>query len=329
MAAIVGFGVLVSRYILRTVEPLVETNRALGQGDLSVRAPVRSGDELGELAEGFNLMAEQLQASYEDLERRVAQRTEELQRLYAENVKAGEARSQFFATVSHEFRTPLFAILANAELLTDPELRPETPEEAAEFASTIETSAKTLLERVNELLDLAKSESTGVELETTTTEMAEVWGDIAPSVRALARAGHLTVTESVPAELPAVRADAVRLRQILLNLTSNAVKYTPAGGRIAVSAAVDNGMLQVAVADTGTGIPKRVGDKVFEPYYRVKGSRAQGSWASTGLGLALTKRLVEAHGGKIWFESKPKHGTTFFFTLPLANVKAKAKAGRA
>ncbi|MBV8431257.1 MAG: HAMP domain-containing histidine kinase, partial [Solirubrobacterales bacterium] len=303
MAAVVGFGVLVSRYILRTVEPLVETNRALGQGDLSVRAPVRSGDELGELAQGFNLMAEQLQASYGELERRVAERTEELQRLYSENVKAGEARSQFFATISHEFRTPLFAILANAELLADPSLGPESPEETAEFAGTIQASAHSLLERVNELLDLARSESAGVELDAKAISLAATWAGIAPGVRALARAGELSITDDVSASLPQVQADAGRLRQILLNLTSNAVKYTRPGGRIRVWAREADGVLEVAVSDTGQGIPKRVGERVFEPYYRVKGSRAQGGQASSGLGLALTKRLVEAHGGRIWFES--------------------------
>src|SRR5581483_4992037 len=285
MAAVVGFGVLVSRYILRTVEPLVATNRALGQGDLSVRAPVRSGDELGELAQGFNLMAEQLQASYGELERRVAERTEELSRLYDENVKAGESRSQFFATISHEFRTPLFAILANAELLDDPTLGPESPAETAEFAKTITSSAQALLERVNELLDLARSESAGVELETAPTSLAQTWADIAASVRALARGGELNLTDEVPASLPQVLADPDRLRQILLNLTSNAVKYTPPGGSIRVWA--------------------RAVDDAVEPYYRVKGSRAQRGQASSGLGLALTKRLVEAHGGRIWFESKP------------------------
>ncbi|MBV8982769.1 MAG: HAMP domain-containing histidine kinase [Acidimicrobiia bacterium] len=326
MAAVVGFGVLVSRYILRTVEPLLETNRALGQGDLSVRAPVRSGDELGELAEGFNLMAEQLQASYGELERRVAERTEELSRLYDENVASSEARSQFFATISHEFRTPLFAILANAELLADPTLGPESPEETAEFAKTITSSAQSLLGRVNELLDLARSESAGVELDTTPTSVAQTWADIASGVGALARGGDLHLTTEVADSLPPVQADPDRLRQILLNLTSNAIKYTAPGGHIRVWARERDDLVEVVVSDTGRGIPTKVGEKVFEPYYRVKGSKAQGNQASTGLGLALTKRLVEAHGGRIWFESKPKAGTTFYFTLPLARQGTKARA---
>jgi signal transduction histidine kinase len=327
MAAIVGFGVAVSRSILRSVEPLVATNRALGAGDLSVRAPVRGGDELGELASGFNLMAEQLQASYGELERRVEERTEELSRLYADNVRATEARSQFFATISHEFRTPLFAILANAELMADPALGPATPAELAESTATISTSARVLLERVNEILELASAESTGIDINVAPLDMAETWADLEPTVAALARAGELDLTSSVPTDLPPVAADDTRLRQIISNLASNAVKYTPAGGRVAVSARLHGDVVEVAVTDTGVGIPRSVGDKVFEPYYRVKGSRAQGNWASTGLGLALTRRLVEAHGGRIWFRSA-RPGTTFFFTLPVAAKPTRAKARR-
>ena len=331
MAAVIGFGALVSRYVVGNVESLLATNRALGAGDLSVRAPVRSGDELGELAGGFNQMAEQLQASYAELERRVAERTEELSRLYADNLAASEARAQFFASVSHEFRTPLFAILANVELLDEPELGAPSPAELAEGLGTIDASAKVLLERVNEILDLARAETTGVELDTADLTVADAWFELAPTVGALARAGELTLVTDLGTDLPAVRADPARLRQILLNVISNAIKYTPAGGRVTVSATHDDGGVHFAVADTGPGIPKAVGDKVFEPYYRVKGSRARGRWASTGLGLALTKRLVEAHGGRIWFESS-RRGTTFHLTIPAATTttaptrrKARAK----
>ena len=323
MAAIVGFGILVTRYVLASVEPLVETNRALGRGDLSVRAPVRSGDELGELAQGFNLMAEQLQASYEELERRVAERTEELSRLYKENLRASEIRNQFFATISHEFRTPLFAILANTEMLRDPDFSPDSPEEADEYLATVDTSARLLLDRVNEILDLARTEATPVELEKTNVSLHDVWRDIEPSVVALARAAGIAISSDVPGDLVPVPADRGRVRQVLLNLTSNAIKYTPAGGRVSVSARPIDGALEVAVSDTGPGIPKSVGNKVFEPYYRVRSTTT--SYASTGLGLALTKRLVEAHGGRIWFQNRKGGGTTFCFTVPLAPPKRGGK----
>jgi signal transduction histidine kinase len=262
-------------------------------------------------------MAEQLAASYGELERRVEERTEELSRLYQENLAASEARSQFFATISHEFRTPLFAILANIEMLADPSLGPTTDDELRESLSTIDGASRLLLERVNEMLDLARTESTGLDLQLGPVELASVWDELGPTVAALARSNDLTLVVDLDAGLPAVWADGDRLRQIVLNLTSNAVKYTPAGGTVTVAAAPRGDDVEISVSDTGIGIPKSVGDRVFEPYYRVKGSRAQGRWASTGLGLALTKRLVEAHGGRIRFEST-KRGTTFYVELPSA-----------
>lgn len=318
MAAIAGFGVVFSRYILRTVNPLLDSNRRFGRGDLSVRAPVLANDELGELATGFNAMADQLQASYEELERRVAERTEELDRLYREMVKATEAKSQFFATVSHEFRTPLFAILTNAELLTDGEFGPTEPAEVRSYAATIDQSARLLLDRVNELLDLAKADVDGVVLNRDTVSVPDVWGRVSGSVAALARGADLALEVHIEEGIPPVSADPTRLRQILLNLTSNAIKYTPPGGRVVVRAVAAGDAVAISVADNGIGIPRGVGDRVFEPYYQVQGSRAQRGQASTGLGLALTKRLVEAHGGRISYTSTRRRGTAFTFTLPTA-----------
>lgn len=323
--AIGALGLLITRYVLSMIRPLLRTNRALGAGDLAVRAPVKSGDELGELAQGFNQMAEQLQASYAELERRVAERTEELQRLYQENVQASTARTQFYATVSHELRTPLFAILANAELLEDPVMGPETREEAAEFTGTIRQAADVLLHRVNELLDLSKAESGGqLALSKELVALVDVWSDLRGSVIALARASSVEVADDVPRDLPAVLADRDRLRQVLLNLTSNAVKYTgPVGGRLSITARVVVDAVQIDVTDNGQGIPPEVGEQVFEPYYQVDGAAAAGGMASTGLGLAITKRLVEAHGGRIWFASVLGEGTTFSFTLPVAESAAE------
>lgn len=325
MAAVTAFGVVISRYVLGVIQPVLETNRALGRGDLNVRAPVRSSDELGELAEGFNTMAEQLQASYRDLERQVAERTEELQRLYDENVQVSNDRSQFFATISHEFRTPLFAILANAELLADRDLAPDSPEELAAYAGTIRESAGDLLRHIDEILDVARSESQGVDLAVVELSFADLWADVAPGLEALARGAQLSFVGSVPDRLPRVVADARRLRQIVQNLVSNAVKYTPAGGRVEVRAVVDEDVLRVDVVDTGVGIPADVGDQVFEPYYRIRRDAPAQRWGSTGLGLALTKRLVDAHGGRIWFESREGEGSTFSFTLPLVSTPIRTR----
>ena len=308
LAAIVAIGALLSRNILQTVRPLLATNRALGRGELAARAPVHGNDELGELAQGFNQMADQLEASYQQLERRVAERTEELQRLY-------RAREEFFASVSHELRTPLFAILANSELLTDPELAPDDPKEQAEFLGTIHVSAQQLVANVNDILDLARADAAAVRLNLGDVNLGLLLQEVTASVRALGRREDIEVSLTASSPLPVLTADRERIVQILLNLGSNAVKYTPSGGRVTISARSLDGAVEIDVADTGAGIPEEVGDSVFEPYYVVSAAGQHGH-PSTGLGLAVAKRLVEAHGGDIGYVSGPG-GTTFTVRLPV------------
>lgn len=317
LAAIMVIGALLSRYILRTVQPLLATNRALGRGELNVRAPVHGNDELGELAAGFNQMAEQLEASYQQLERRVAERTEELQHLY-------RAREEFYASVSHELRTPLFAILANTELLMDPQLAPKDPAEQNEFLSTVHIGAQQLVASVNDLLDLAKTETAAVRLNLSNVDPGAVLDEVTASLTALGRPQDVEVTLRRPRRVPEVTADRDRLVQILLNVGSNAVKYTPAGGRVTIFARADDDVLEFVVEDTGLGIPAEVGERIFEPYYVVDGTRGRGQ-PSTGLGLAITKRLVQAHGGTITFSSQPDAGTTFTVRIPVARGDTTAQ----
>lgn len=320
---------LVARLVLAQVKPLVETNRALGRGELSVRAPVLGEDELGELAKGFNLMAEQLQASYEELEMRVAQRTEEVRRLYDDLKRASETRSEMFAGVSHEFRTPLFTILGHAEMMLDPKFRPDGSRWRMEFGNAIRHAGENLLTLVNDILDLVKVESGKMKVSLKDVRLQELMEELKKTVVPLARASELSVEFDWPADLPPVHADSARLRQVILNLASNAVKYTPPGGEVRVAAVVRNGRVEVSVADTGIGIPEDVGDRVFEPFYQVAGAEPQKGQPSSGLGLALVRRLVEAHGGDLWYESKPGAGATFFFTLSAAAKRRRpVRAGR-
>ncbi len=317
MAGIVAIGALLSRAILKQLRPLVQTNRDLGSGNLDARAPVMGNDELGELARGVNQMADQLQASIETLESRVEQRTQEVQRLLRE-------RTEFFAGLSHELRTPLAVILSQAQLLRDPTFK-KTRAGLEDLGHTIGDSAEHLLSHVNEILELARAELGGVELQLEELDLGEMLRSMRGTVEGLAGASELEMKMPPARKLPPVRADRERLRQILLNLVDNAVKYTPAGGSVELGASARNGDVLVSIRDTGVGIPSEVGERIFEPFYRVPGTTAQRGQASSGLGLALTKRLVEAHGGDIWFESKTDHGTTFTVTLP-AIKRSRKKA---
>jgi len=320
MMGIIAIGALLSRAILKQLRPLVTTNRALGSGDLTARVEVIGNDELGELARGVNLMADQLQANIETLESRVDQRTQEVRRLLRE-------RTEFFAGLSHELRTPLAIILNQSQMLRDPTFR-KTRTALEDLGYTIGDSAEQLLSLVNEILELARAELGGIELQMEEVNLGEVLRQFRGTVKGLASAADLDLKVEPSKRLPAVRADRERLRQILLNLVDNAVKYTPAGGNIELGANARNGHVTVSVRDTGVGIPQDVGERIFEPFFRVPGTKAQRGQASSGLGLALTKRLVEAHGGEIWFTSEPERGTTFNVTLPAAR-KQRRKSARA
>ena len=307
IAGVVAIGALLSRFILRQVRPLVATNRALGAGDLSARAPVLGNDELGELATGVNQMAEQLASTYEHLEERVRERTEEVQRLL-------RVRTDLFTSVSHEFRTPLAVILAQAEAMQDGSYA-KTNRWCADTGSMVEQSARQLLAFVNDILELARAESGGLDVDLQQVRLPTLVRDLRPTLAGLAEQAGVKLTVRVRRDLTPVLADPVRLGEIILNLVDNAVKYTGDGGRVELSATNGNGRIDLVVSDTGVGIPQEVGDHVFEPFYRVKGTKTQRSQPSSGLGLAVTKHLVDAHGGAISYHERAGGGTVFVVTL--------------
>jgi signal transduction histidine kinase len=310
MIGVVAIGGVLSRRILAQVKPLVETNRALGRGQFDARTPVLSEDELGELARGVNQMAEQLQANYETLELRVAQRTEEVQRLLRE-------RTELFAAISHELRTPIAIIRGQAKMMRDATY-PKGTKWVTDAGTVIDDSGAQLLTLVNDVLDLTRAEAGRLDVDIETVRLPDVVRELRPTIEGLAQSSGLRAGIDVARDLPAVRADPRRLREVIVNLVDNAAKYTPEGGSVEVSAFNRNGSVVVSVSDTGVGIPPESGDLIFEPFYRVRGTRTQRGQASSGLGLALAKRIVEAQGGTITFESEIGVGTTFTFTLELA-----------
>ena len=308
MAGVVGIGALLSRVVVGQVRPLVSTVHSLGRGELSARATMEGADEIGSLALGINQMADQLQLSHDTLDARVKQRTEEVQRLLGQ-------RNELFASISHELRTPLAVILNQAAMLLE-----QAPKDAvvAHAGRRIDGSARELLALVNEILDFAKMEAGMLTIEPESVSVREVLDDVIPSMQPLFDQDDLIVTVRIPRTLPRVIVDPRRLRGIVQNLLDNAVKYTPPGGRIEVRAVEGSGAVEITVSDTGVGVPADAWDLIFEPFYRAQGTAPLRGQPSTGLGLALTKRLVEAHGGQISFQSEPDKGSIFRFTLPQA-----------
>jgi signal transduction histidine kinase len=219
-------------------------------------------------------------------------------------------------------RTPLFVIAGHAELMAHPDLQPTEAGWELEYGQAIHQAALDLLERVNEILDLAKLETKKMTLELDDVAVVEIARAVAAEMAPLARQAGLRVHVDVPRDLPLVRADRNRLRDVVRNLFANAIKYTPAGGEISVRASARSSrVVEVTVADTGIGIPKDAQALVFEPFYQVPGSRSQNQQTSTGLGLALAHRLVEAHGGTMRLDSRVGEGSAFTFTLKTASSR--------
>jgi PAS domain S-box-containing protein len=246
-------------------------------------------------------------------------RTRELAEKSAELEVASKHKSDFLANMSHELRTPLNAIVGFSQVLKEKLFGPVN-EKQDEYLDDILSSADHLLELINDILDLSKVEAGQVELETGLFSLREALERGVVMVRERALKNGVALELELDPGIDLVEGDERRIRQVVFNLLSNAVKFTPQGGRVDVSAAQENGEVVVCVKDTGPGISAEDQARIFEEFQQARdtnGERPEG----TGLGLALSKSLVELHGGRIWVESEPGKGSSFTFTLP---VKAKS-----
>jgi two-component system, OmpR family, phosphate regulon sensor histidine kinase PhoR len=223
-------------------------------------------------------------------------------------------RRDFISNVSHELRTPLASLKALTETLHDGAL--EDPKAARRFLGRIETEVDALTQMAQELLELTRIESGQVPLELKAVAPSKLMASAADRMRAQAERAGLTLRVEIPASLPKVRADAPRLEQVLVNLIHNALKFTRPGGKVVLSAQGEGDLIRFAVQDTGTGIPEDDLERIFERFYKADRARSGGG---TGLGLSIARHIVEAHGGKIWVESVEGRGSTFYFTIPIAD----------
>jgi signal transduction histidine kinase len=281
------------------VAPLRRTREGLSTiagGDFSEHVVVPNRDEIGALAADVNRM------------------NDELRRLYAELETASRHKSDFLATMSHELRTPLNAIIGFSEVLHE-QMFGELNERQLAYVDDVLAAGRHLLSLINDVLDLAKIEAGKMELELSQVALPELLRSAVSMHSERASRGGLELAVSTEPEEIAVTADERRVRQIVFNLLSNAVKFTPAGGKVDVAARLDDGQVDIAVADTGPGIPAEDLDTIFEEFEQTPDGRQADE--GTGLGLPLSRKLVELHGGRIWVESELGRGSTFHFTLPV------------
>jgi signal transduction histidine kinase len=227
-------------------------------------------------------------------------------------------KSEFLANMSHELRTPLNAVLGYAELIQDG-IYGEVPEKMQEVLERIQQNGRHLLGLINDVLDLSKIEAGQLTLSPADYSLRELVLDVVSATEALAAEKKLALEVDVPPDLPHGRGDERRLTQVLMNLVSNAIKFTEAGS-VTIRAKVADGNFLVAVSDTGVGIAAEDQARVFEEFQQVDTSSTRKK-GGTGLGLAIARRIVELHGGRIWVESTPGQGSTFAFTLPLSAEK--------
>jgi two-component system, OmpR family, phosphate regulon sensor histidine kinase PhoR len=231
--------------------------------------------------------------------------------------KLETVRRDFVSNVSHELRTPLASLKALTETLRDGAL--EDPKAAPHFLASIETEVDAMTQMVTELLELARIESGQVPLDLKAVPAATLMLAAADRMRAQTERAGLTLRTEAGNDLPDVLADLPRLEQVLVNLIHNAIKFTRPGGEVVLAAQPEAGFVRFSVCDNGAGIPASELERIFERFYKANRARSGGG---TGLGLSISRHLVEAHGGKIWVESKEGQGSTFYFTVPIATKPA-------
>jgi signal transduction histidine kinase len=293
LALLLGF--VLSWSLIGPLQRIDARLAAIASGDFSRHVDVENRDELGALAANVNRM------------------NDELRRLYKELEEVSLHKSEFLANMSHELRTPLNAILGFSQVLRE-RLFGDINEKQEEYLDDILASGNHLLSLINDVLDLSKVEAGQVALEFAPFSLRETLDRGVVMVRELATKDGVNVAIAADPDCDIVDGDERRIRQVIFNLLSNAVKFTPAGGAVHVSAARVDGEVRVAITDTGPGIAHEDYDRIFEEFQQTEAGIEQRE--GTGLGLALSKRLVELHGGRIWVESELGKGSTFVFTLP-------------
>jgi two-component system sensor histidine kinase BarA len=339
--ALLVFYVITQRFILSPIHELRQVTIRVTEGDLTVRSNVQSGDEFEQLSGNLNTMLERLRTSQEELKQANRLLDEKLGQMAETNValyEANRVKSEFLANVSHELRTPLTTIIGFAELLREgPHV--EENSRAARYAENILISGRILLEIINDLLDLAKIEAGKMELRVEPLDLRELCESIQILMRPLAEKKNLQFDLALDDDLPSPHSDQSKLRQILYNLVSNAIKFTPPGGQIRLAARrlaarrvhaprrihedrvgedrVDEDRVQLSVSDTGPGIAPEHRATIFEKFRQIDQSPTR-EHHGTGLGLAIARELARLLGSDIEVESELGHGATFSLTLPIA-----------
>jgi signal transduction histidine kinase len=302
----------------RPLAQLTEATTRMSQGDLKQKvntAYMIFKDEITILSENFNKMAENLGESYAGLEERVERRTQELAVARDEAISANKSKSEFVSLVSHELKLPMTSIKGYSDLMLSGATG-QLNESQTNFLTTIRNNVNRMNTLVSDLADISRIESGNLRLEPREVPVWDVIDEVITLTRTQVTQKSQTVTVDIPQELPKSWCDRNRLAQILTNLVSNANKYTSDGGEIVVQAVQQDDMIQIKVQDNGLGMTPEDQEKLFSKFFRSADEKIREA-PGTGLGLSITKNLIEMQGGRIWFESEFRKGTSFYFTVPI------------
>ena len=322
LLSIVVFALITQRLILRPIRHLRDVADKVTEGDMSVRSTITSGDELERLGHSINEMLAAIAQQHAQL--RQANRALDLKlgELSEANValfQANQVKTEFLANISHELKTPLNSVIGFADLLAD------WPDEKVQrYGQNISLSAKRLMALINDLLDLAKIEAGKVDVRPVQVSVIDTCNTLLALMEPVALKRQVEMHADLTDGIPIVRTDPGKLQQILYNLLSNAVKFTPAGGKVTLSARAEpqdrpaQEVRQVAltVSDTGPGISEADQARIFEKFYQADRTLTREAGGS-GLGLAIAKDLAQLLGGQLTFKSSPGHGAAFTLTLPV------------
>ncbi|MBX4215979.1 HAMP domain-containing histidine kinase [Candidatus Parcubacteria bacterium] len=337
------------RAIVTPITKLAAVASEFGEGKLETRVELKTGDEIEQLGDIFNKMADHLGRYTASLEEEVGKRTEELRQKVSELdssnqllikreseltlvndrlLELDKAKSEFISVAAHQLRTPLSAIKWTLSLLIDEQSENLDAEQKSLLMKGYESNER-IIALINEMLVVTRIEAGKVQYNFSMVHIEDIIDSILLDFAGQSHVRKIKMSFERPSQdLPYLHADPEKLRTVLQNLTENAVKYTHDGGSITLFASVEEGMVKIGVKDTGIGIPTRQQSSIFNKFFRADNAAKQETDGS-GLGLFIAKSIVEKHSGKIWFESAEGIGSTFYFTMPAATRDEMAASAQA
>lgn len=305
-------GLIFSRRIVSGLEQLTQGTALIANGDYSHELEISSQDEIGQLANSFQVMKKRLRESFE----KIGQQNQEIKNQNVELKRLDKLKDEFLANTSHELRTPLNGIIGIGESMLDGAGGSLTEAQSQNMQLVVQ-SGQRLFQMVNDILDHSKMQHRELQVELRPIDIYQVSKSVVALSEALLGPKKLELINNISPETPLIQADADRMSQVFTNLIGNAIKFTESGS-ITLSSNVKENFLEISVSDTGIGIAREKQERIFESFEQADGSTSR-TYGGTGLGLSIAKSFVELHHGSIYLESKDGEGSTFFFTIPLSD----------